>query len=72
MIWAVTLGARPSDGSSSSSSRGRATSAPADREHLPLATRQLMSGKAAAPRERFEELVDLVHGPTVVRAILAP
>ena len=37
MIWATSSGASPSEGSSSSSARGRADERAADREHLALA-----------------------------------
>ena len=45
MICAVTGGARPSDGSSSSSSRGPGDQRPAEREHLPLAAGELVAGR---------------------------
>ena len=72
MIWAVTRGARPSDGSSSSSSRGRADQGPAEREHLPFAAGELVPGVPAAPGQRREELVDLGEGALGVGPVASP
>ena len=64
-ICSTISGARPSDGSSSRSSRGRLISARADRQHLLLAARERPAGLAEAllqqreqRRRRFEIAAD--------------
>ena len=70
MICAVTRGASPSDGSSSSSSRGRAISARPSDQHLPLAAGQRAGRRRGALGQAREQLVDL--GQAVAPAAPAP
>ena len=60
-ISATISGERPSDGSSSSSSRGCAISARGDRHHLLLTAGERAGGHVEAPRERREELADALE-----------
>ena len=68
MICAAIRGARPSDGSSSSSSRGRAISARPMREHLALAAGERVRPAVPPLGQRREQLVDLARAPSPCRA----
>ena len=66
MICAMTRGARPSDGSSSSSSRGLGQQRPAEDQHLPLAAGELVRRVLPALGQRREQLVHLGRCPAAV------
>ena len=70
-IRSTKIGARPIDGSSSSSSFGRAISAAADREHLLLAAGERPRLLALALGEAREEVEDAVEILVDVAALLA-
>ena len=63
MIWATTSGASPSDGSSSSSTVGRATSARPSASICRSPPESWWPGVVPAPGQRLEQLVDLVDAP---------
>ena len=69
-IWSTTIGASPSDGSSSSSSRGPRHQRAADREHLLLPARERARRSARGARSRIgEELQHVAGRPRLVGAV---
>ena len=65
---AVTIGARPSEGSSRRSSRGREISARPIDQHLVLAARERRRRRRWRRPAAREQLVDLLDGPAFARA----